>query len=199
MEPIQQINRQLDNARHIRWASYCFVGLFIISGLIFGYNRFFGSVPEELESHVAAELPKAKNIKKQAIAGPKQLEVYDRSDLLKKVPVPAEIAADKANQFTATAEVPKMPYGGQAVSYVNYTTHKSGIAVQAYKRPLLVFGGKTQIGLAAGVSTRGNVAGIYAGQDVLRVGPVNLGVAAGVGVVGNDGLGAAMVRVHGEF
>lgn len=198
MDPIQQINRQIDNARHTRWAAWCFVGLFVASGLIFAYNRFWPQ-PEELESHVAAELPKAANIKKKTITGPKQLEVYDRQDLLEKVPVPAEISQNEANQFTATAEIPAMPYGGQAVTYVNYTTYKTGTSLSANKRPLFGIGGKTKIGAVAGVSTRGNMAIGYIGQDVVRIGPINIGVAGGGGTLGNDGVLGGGIHLSGEF
>jgi len=199
MEPIQQINNQFDVAKHTRWIVYTFIGLFIVAGVIFLYNRFWPkAVIEELSSHVAAELPKAANIKKHTITAPKTIEVYDRSDLLKKVPVAAEVAQNQSNQFTATAVIPPMRYGGQAVSFTNMSG-KSGMAVQANKRPLFGFGGKTGIGVVAGVSTKGNIAAIYTSQDIIRIGPVNLGVAAGGGTIGSDAVGAGVIHIHSEF
>jgi hypothetical protein len=202
MEPIpQQINRSIDGLKYQRWAKWGFVGLFIVSGLIFVYDHFAGggNMINEIESHVAAELPKAATVKKSFTVGPKQLEVYDRSDLLKKVPVPAGIAQNHQNQFTSAVDVPKMPYGGQAVSFTNISSGKSGIAVQANKRPLLGIGGKTKIGAIGGISNQGNIAIGYVSQDVVRVGPVNVGATPIVGAIGNKALFAVGAHVHGEF
>jgi len=188
-----QINQQIEIAQKQLWWKYViYVGIFFAVCAIgfFLWERF---KPVELASHepvIAQEAKKAVNIKKTTVKAPATLEVYDRSDLLRKVPVPAEIASNPANQFVATGEIPKMPHGGQAVAYLNYTTGKVGISLQANPRPKIGFGGSTNFIAAGGMSTRGNflVGGIE--QPVIRIGPITTGAFGVAGMLGDGGIAA---------
>lgn len=195
MEPIpSQINQQIELIQRKPWWIYViYVGIafLVVAVGFFIWNRF--KPAEELQSHeplVAQEAKKAVNVKKTSVKAPETIEVYDRSDLLNKVPVPAEVSQNQANQFTATAEIGKMEYGGKAVSFLNITTGKSGIVLQANPRPKFGFGGSTNFLAASGVSTRGNflVGGIE--QPVIRVGPITTGAFGVAGMLGDGGIAA---------
>jgi hypothetical protein len=198
-EAPQQINIALDEAKSKAWIVYCFIGLFVVAGLMFVYNRFWTKAPINTNPVVAPESANVANVPKEAITGPKQLVIYKRELFLKKQPVPAEIANNPNNQFTASATIVPMPNSGTAVAFTNMSSGVTQIVTQANKRPLFGFGGKTSVGVVAGVTTRGNSAAAYVSQDVARVSAVNVGVAVVGGTLGNDAVAGAFLHVHGEF
>ena len=181
-----------------RWTIYALLVLGMCAAGIFVYNRFKPK-PPPAAPQVLPEAPKAESVTKTMVPAPKRLEVYDKSDLLKKIPASPALANDSKIQFTSSAAVPVSLYGGTALSFTNMSTGKSGIDYTPKARPWFGFGGKTSIGALGGVSTKGNVAIGYVGQDVVRLWSVNIGVAGGGGVIGADGLLGGVIHVHGDF
>jgi len=199
---LQQVKTKIAAVKDLpwgRWLVYALIGLGVVAGLVFVFNRFWPEKPIVSIPTVLPEAKEAVKIEKIYIPGPVRIVVYDRDALTGKVPIPPEVAKDKNNQFTSTAEIPKAPWGGTAVGFTNMTTGKSAISFTPKERPLFGFGGKTSVGTLGGISTKGNVAIGYVGQDILRVGPVNLGVAGGGGMIGVDALLGGVIHLHGEF
>jgi hypothetical protein len=199
MEPISQINLQIEQAKKQPWFIYIVYALAVFFGfafIFFMYERFKPNEPINDKPIVLAEATAIVGVKKTTVAGPKQLEVYSREDLLKKTLIPPVIASNKANEFITTAQLPTMPYGGQSVVFVNYTTGKSGVIVQATPRPKVEFSGQTNLIAAAGASTRGNfiIGGIE--QPVVRLGPIQTGVFGVAGMLGAGGIAAAGIAVR---
>lgn len=167
--------------------------------LIFLSNRFFPKPPIVSIPAVLPEAPQAAKVEKIYIPGPIRWRVYKKEELIEKVPLSETVKSNPQVQVVATAAVPPSPYGGTAAAFGNVSTGVFGIDYTPKERPLFGLGGKTGIGILGGVSTKGNVAMGYLGQDVLRIGPVNLGVAGGGGVIGTDGILGAVINIHGEF
>jgi len=182
-----------------RWLVYALIVLGIVAGLIFAYNRFFPQSQIVAVPVIAPEAKKAEDVPKITIQGPKKIVVYDKAKLGKKIPLPPEVASNQHEQPTATAELPKLPYGGTSTAFINMSTGKSTISVTPKERPLFGFGGKTTLGLLGGIANKGNVAILYASQPVFRVGPVNVGVAAGAGIIGTDSITGAVINISGQF
>ncbi|NTW88709.1 MAG: hypothetical protein HGB26_06205 [Desulfobulbaceae bacterium] len=195
---LPDLSSKIAYVRALPWKQ-ALIGLGAVAGGIFLYNRFYPDKPISSTPQVAQQAPQVENVPQAVIAGPKKLVVYKRDKIVQKVDLPPVVRDNPQNQFTAAVQVPVSPYGGTATSFTNMSTGKSDIVISSKPRPLFGVGGKTSIGLFGGMSTKGNVALGYADQQILRVGPVNLGVAAGGGVVGVDGLLGAVVRISGEF
>ena len=182
-----------------RYALYTLLGLFVLGALIFSYNRFFPKPPITETPQILPSAPQAAKVEYVYIKGPVRWRVYKKDDLAGKIPLSPAVSANPQIQITATAAIPPSPYGGTAAAFGNISTGVFGIDYTQKKRPLLGFGGKTEIGALGGVSTRGDVAVIYAGQPIIRIGPVDIGVAAGGGVIGGNGLVGGVVKISGNF
>jgi len=182
-----------------QWLVYGGIILIGIASCFFLYNRFWPSKPIVAIPSVMPEASKAENVPKIVIAGPKKLQVYKKDELGKKIPLPPEVANNPQMQPTATAQLTPMPFGGTATSFTNISTGQSVISTTPKERPLFGFGGKTSVGLLGGISTKGSVGIGYVGQQILRVGPVELGVAAGLGIIGTDSLMGAVIHLKSEF
>lgn len=201
-EPIQALQSKWVTAKSLPWGKYfiyTLIGMGVIAVQIFIFNRFFPAKPVVSIPTVMPEATAAAKVERIYIPGPERIYVYRQDQLPGKVPIPEEVKANKQNQFTSTAEIPKSPYGGTAVGFINMSTGKSAISYTAKERPLLGFGGKTQIGAVGGISNKGYASLLYLGQDIVRVGPVNVGVVGGVGTMGAEPMIGAGINVHGEF
>ena len=182
-----------------RYAVYALLFLFAVASLIFAYNRFWPESKIEPVPIILPENPQAVKVEKVYIKGPVRWRVYKKDDLAGKIPLSPAVSANPQIQITATAAIPPSTYGGTAAAFGNISTGVFGIDYTPAKRPVFGFGGKTTLGVLGGMSTKGNVAVIYAGQPVARIGAVNIGVAAGGGVIGTDGVLGAVVNLSGNF
>lgn len=171
----------------------------VLAGLAFAYNRFWPKPAIVATPQVAPEARKAEDIPKEVVAGPAKLVVYNRKKIVNKIPLPPEVANNPQNQFVSTAQIMPSPYGGATTTFVNMSTGQAGTVYTPKERPLFGFGGKTGIGLLGGISNRGDVALGYISQEVLRIGPANLGVAGGGGKIGTESTFGAVIHIHGQF
>ena len=197
-----QLQSKWVKVKQLPWGQWLIILLLVLAILAMGislYNHFWPTKPITSVPVVAQEASKAEGVPKIEVQGPKHLQVYKKEELGKKIPMVPEVANNPQLQPTATAQLVPMPYGGTATSFTNMTSGHSLISVTPKSRPLFGFGGKTGIGALGGSTTRGSVAIGYVSQDVVRVGPVNIGIAAGLGVIGSDSLMGAAVHIHGEF
>ncbi len=182
------------------------IGVLFVSILVivaFGpdlWFRFNPQRPVSVQPVVAKEASVVAGVPKITVQGPKRLEVYERDQIVKKMRPPAEVASNQSNQFTSSAEIEPMPYGGTAVSFTNTTSGKSGIVLTAKPRPFFEFKNVREIGLYGGVSPKGSAGMVDSRWTFARTGFVNWDVKA-VGIVapGYDPIGLALVGAHGEF
>lgn len=197
-----ELKQRIDYIKALPWkryTSYLFIGLMALAGFIFGYNRLFPDKPIDSTPSIMPEAPQAVKVEKIYIQGPIRWRVYEKEKLSEKIPLSPEVKNNAKIQITDTAKIPDSPYGGTAVAFGNMSSGISGIEYTKNKRTLLGFGGKTEIGAMGGISTRGDVAVIYAGQPIIRIGVVEVGVAAGGGVIGGNGILGGVVKISGNF
>jgi hypothetical protein len=148
---------------------------------------------------VTQEAPKAVEIPKVAIPAPKTLTVYERKKFVAAIPLPPEVKANPANEFTATAVIKPSPYGGTAVAFTNMTTGVTGITYQAKPAPFFELKSLLEISGDYGYSTRGQVIQGSMRYTPLRIGPANLHIRGEVGTNGGVFEGKALAGIHGEF
>lgn len=171
-----------------RTVMYAGLGILALAGLGFAYKTFFYHAP------VTGVYSSAKPADGMANAPthttpPVKLKAYDKPTALKKMDIPPEVLSDPKRELVATGKV-KPSEGGYTIGAVTNTdTGVTEIITKEEPRPLFGWFGKTEVGALAGVTTKGDAAIIYAKQDLVRVGPVNLGAVGGVGTIGGS-LGA---------
>lgn len=193
---------EIGAVKALPWKSYIVYALIVLgclAAIAFAVQRFWPDKPIVAVPTVMPEAKKAVDVPKITVPGPKKIVIYDKEKLGKKIPLPPEIAKDPHVQPTATAQIPKLPYGGTGTSFINMSSGVSVISVTPAKRPIFEFGGKTGLGALGGVSTKGNVAVGYVSQPIVRVGAVTIGVAGGGGIIGVDGILGAVVHLSGSF
>jgi len=171
-----------------RWLTYALIALCSIVGLIFAYNRFFPQKVITATPQVAPQAKQVEDVPQIAIPGPKKLIVYKRDQIIKKIPLPAEVQNNANNQFTAAVQVPVSPYGGTATAFTNISTGKTDIVVSSKERPFFGFGGETNFVALAGVSTKGDFLLGGIDQPIIRTGPITIGAFGGGGILGGGGL-----------
>jgi len=110
----------------------------------------------------------------------KPLIVIDKPTARKKMKLPTAIVDNPSVVITSTASAPASEGGHEIATVLDTTTGITETVIKENPRPWFGFGGKTEIGLRAGLSTRGEQAALYVRQDILRVGKVYL---AGYGEV----------------
>jgi hypothetical protein len=154
----------------VKWVAYGVFVVAILGGLIFAYKMFWGAPAIKSIPLIAKEAPQAAKVQKIFIPGPVRYQVYNKAELVKKIPVPAEIAQDKNIQFNSTAAIQPSPYGGTAVGFTNMTSGKSGIVYTPKARPWYGFGGVSEIGAGLDMSTKTGTTGVIeARQDIIRL------------------------------
>lgn len=171
--------------RNLMYAGLVVLGL---AALLFTYKLFFHKAPV---TGVYTSAPAASGMSDAPThsTAPVKLQAYDKITAAKKMRIPEIILSDPKVELVGTAKL-KPSEGGYTIgAVVNTETGKAEIITKEEPRPLFGFGGKTEVGALAGVSTGGDTAILYARQDVLRIGPVNLGAIGGAGTVGGK-LGA---------
>lgn len=170
-----------------RTAMYIGLAILSLAGAGFVYKTFFyhpavtGIYGAALPAHGMAAAPTH-----SVTTAP--LQVYDKKKVAKEMKLPPEVMADP-REITATAIFAPSEGGYTVAAVTDTVTGITEIVQRTEERPLFGFGGKTEIGALAGMTTKGEAAIIYARQDVLRIGPVNLGGIVGGGMIGGE-LGA---------
>jgi hypothetical protein len=189
-----QINLPLLPEKGKRTLMYIGLGLLALAGLLVLYKTFIYKAP------VTGVFTAAKPADGMAGAPthttpPVALQAYDKETAVKKMKIPEIILSDPKLELVGTGKV-KPSEGGYTIGAVtNIETGKTEIITKEEARPLFGFGGKTEVGALAGMSTKGDTALIYVKQDVLRVGSVNLGAVGGAGTVGGELAAGAFVNV----
>lgn len=119
------------------------------------------------------------------------LKVYPKKEAVKKLKLPAEIADNPAKEITATAALKPTPGGYTVAAVTDTTTGVTELVAKEKPRSLFGFGGTSEVGAMAGITTKGDAGIIFVRQDLLRVGVVNFFAVGGAAVVGgNVGAGA---------
>lgn len=167
---LQQIKQRVEAIPWEKIATVLFLAVCVAACIIVAYKIIRPAQNPSTAPEIAPEALKAADVPKSMVNGPKRLEVYDKRQLDKKVPLPVEVRDNSNIQATTTADIKPSPYGGTAVAYTNISTGKSGISYQAKPRPWYELGGQTAIGAGIGISTYGGQAGaVRIRQDVLRL------------------------------
>lgn len=190
-----QINLPLLPEKGNRGIMYAGLVILILAGLGFAYKLFFYSKPATGIYSTAKPADGMANAPTHTTP-PVPLQAYDKNNAIKKMNIPEIILKDPKLELVGTGRV-KPSEGGYTIGAVtNIETGKTEIITKEEPRPLFGFGGKTSIGALGGVSTMGDTALIYASQDVLRVGSMQLGAVAGGGTVGGKLAAGALVNVR---
>jgi len=162
---------------------YVLTGVLAIAGLLFVYNLFFHHAPT---TGIYSTPPPAKGmpLKPSITVAVKAIQVYDKKHAVKAMHLPPEVADDPTKEIVATGLL-KPSEGGYTVAAVTDTgTGVTELVTREEPRPLFAFGGRSEVGTLAGMTTGGQAVLAYARQDILRVGPIHLGAAVGSGMIG---------------
>lgn len=178
---------------------YLFAALFAASGCFFLYNRFWPKPAPSATYQTAQPASGMADPPTESVKVTVPIKAYDKQKAAKKMSLPVEVTEDPKSALLQTARVKPSEGGYTAAAVLDTTTGGTKLLVKEEPRPLFAVGGKTGIGAIAGVTTKGNAAGIYANQDILRVGPVSVGVAGGAGTLGNDFVAGGFIHIHGQF
>lgn len=196
---LQQIKQRLSNIPWRKIGIRLFVAVCVAGAFIFAYKLMHPAPKPVTGPQIAQEAPKAADVPKVVMAGPKTITVYVKERLAEKIPLPPEVRDNPQIQPTATAAIVPSPYGGTAVSFINRSTGVSGISYQPKPRPWFKFGGQTAIGAGAGLSSYGGQVGaVRIRQDVLRLWSVNL-TAEGEANMKATGQAEGRAMVWGEY
>jgi hypothetical protein len=185
-----QINLPIIPEKGKRTLLYIGLGILALAGLGFAYKLFVYKKPVT-GIYTAAKPADGMADAPTHTTPPVTLQAYDKETAVKKMNIPEIILSDPKLELVGTGRV-KPSEGGYTIGAVTHTdTGKTEIITKEEPRPLFGWMGKSEIGALAGVSTGGDTAIIYAKQDVLRIGSVNLAAVGGVGTVGGK-LGAGV-------
>lgn len=189
--PLLQSNQSVSNAR--RWLGYAVLTVLVIGGLVMAYKSFFWQ-PKQTGVYSAAAPAKGMASAPTHTTAPVKLRAYDKATVTRKMDLPAgQIAEPK--EVTATATLPPSEGGYTAAAITDTQTGETVIVTKEEPAPLFGFGGKTEVGALAGITTKGEAAGVYVRQDVLRIGRVNVGVAGAAGMSGGSLAAGAFATV----
>lgn len=106
---------------------------------------------------------------------PVPLQAYDKAKAIKVMGIPEIMLSDPKLELVATSKTSKdrQGYITTSAAITDTTTGKTTI-IEKKERSLFSFGGATELGLRAGIGTAGQTGGVYARQDLARVGNVYL-------------------------
>lgn len=173
---------------------YTGLGILIVAGLLLVYKTFFYKPPVTGVYSTAKPADGMKDAPTHTTP-PVKLQAYDKGKATKLMGIPEIILSDPKLELIGTGKV-KPSEGGYTIGAVTNTdTGKTEIITKEEPRPLFGFGGKTEVGALAGITTKGDTALIYVKQDVLRIGSVNLGAVGGAGTVGGNLAAGALIDV----
>jgi hypothetical protein len=183
-----QINLPLIPEKGKRTLLYIGLGILVLAGMGFAYKLFIYKKPAT-GNYTAAKPADGMANAPTHTTPPVKLQAYDKETAGKKMQIPEIILKDPKLELVGTGRVKPSPGGYTIGAVTNIETGKTEIITKEEPRPLFGWMGKSEIGALAGVSTGGDTAIIYAKQDILRIGSVNLAAVGGVGTVGGK-LGA---------
>lgn len=139
---------------------------------IWGKKIIWGTQPINTAPQVTQEAPQAAKIDKVRIKT-EYIYIYPKEELVRKIPQAPELVNNPRVQFTATAEIPRSPYGGVATAYTNISTGKAGIGYTAKSHPFIEWGGSGGIGIKGGVGAgtggTGYTGGLFVRQKLITV------------------------------
>ena len=194
----QQINQQIETTKRWKYIKWAVAVVCILAASVFLYNRFW-PVPTPSIGYSNAAPVAGLAVPTETLTVIKPLRVYDKQKAVKKMELPAEIAADPKSALLATARMKPSEGGYTTAAVLDTETNITKLIVREEKAPLLGFGGKTHIGGVVGISNRGNMAIGYVSQNIVRIGPVNIGVAGAGGVIGTDAVIGAGLHINMSF
>jgi hypothetical protein len=148
----------------------------------------------------AAPIPAAAKVSTTSLPV-KNIIVYDKKAISKKLKLPDEIANDDKKQITATAQTPATDTTGKTDIVAVFDTEKNTTEIQTKQEPVSFFAFKNEkaIGIRYGFSATSKInyeADIYGRWDFLRTGAVHWGI---YGEVNSLGEGKAMVSAEYRF
>jgi hypothetical protein len=111
----------------------------------------------------------AKAVKNEPVVTekPKQLIVYrDTVRIVEKMGLPPAAPQERVQQ---AVEVPRLKYGGTAVTFTNLSTGQSRSVIKASESPWFAFRNDLALGVGAGVSTGGNTSAVRLRYDVAQI------------------------------
>ena len=119
------------------------------------------------------------SVPKEVVNVPK-LKVYRKSNIAKKVILPADVVTDPNKQVTAVVDVPPSPAGAEVTAVVDVVTGDTVLLAREKELPLLAFETMKRIGVGYGVGTAGTEAKVFIEYTFARVGNFYLSVYAEV-------------------
>jgi hypothetical protein len=124
----------------------------------------------------AKPIPKAAKVKRVKVPGPKEVVTLDKPTLLQKIDLPQSFKDNPDLQAIATASI--APYRGttSAIALLNTQTGVGEIIAKREPLPLFGFVNDKEVGIRAGVNTKGNPeVTAYGKWDFVRVGNAHIG------------------------
>lgn len=146
----------------------------VVLAAVVGYYREKPQLPT-IKPVVMTPASAVKNVPVEAVAV-KNLKIYKKSALQKKVQLPEEVLADDNQQVTAVVDVPPTEGGAEVSSVTDVVTGETRIYAREKPLPFLDFENEKRIGVGYGVGTQGATAKIFASWSFLRVGHTHLSV-----------------------
>jgi hypothetical protein len=125
------------------------------------------------------EIKEVIKIKRVEVPGPERIVTLEKEVIVTKLGLPEWLRTNADEQAIATAAIE--PYKGKtnAVAILNVKTGVGQIIAKQEPIPLFGFVNDREIGIRAGVNTKGEpVTSIYGSWDFARIGAVHVGVFA---------------------
>lgn len=168
---LQRLRQWCDDKQRV--IALVILALLAIAGAGFAYKLFFHRAPATGIYSAAAPASGMSGAPTHTTV-PVPLKAYDKKQAGKLMAIPDVVLADPKLEITGTARLKPSPGGYTAAAVTNTTTGETTIITKEEKRPFFGFLGQTEIGARGGISTGGQQGAIYARQDLLRLGSVNL-------------------------
>lgn len=115
------------------------------------------------------QAPPAKAVKNEPVVAekPKRLIVYrDTVRIVEKMGLPPAASQERVQQ---AVEVPRLKYGGTAVTFTNLSTGQSRSVIKASESPWFAFRNDLSAGIGYGVSTNGTTVTTRLRYDVAQI------------------------------
>jgi len=156
------------------------IGLAIIVALIWSYKLFWPKPAPQQGYQAAAPAAGMATAATHEVYIKPPIKAIDKKQAARKMDLPSTIVDNPSIEVISTATIKPSKGGSTTATTINTQTGAVETIVKENPRPLFGFGGKTEIGIRAGISTRGQQGALYVRQDVLRIGGIHL---AGYGEV----------------
>jgi hypothetical protein len=169
-----QINLPILPDKGKRLALYIGLGVLALCSALFAYKTFFYHAPVTGVYQAAKPADGMASAPTHAVQSA-PLQAYDKKAAIAKMGIPDIQLSDPKLELVATSRTSKdrQGYITTSAAIANTETGKVEI-IEKKERSLFNFGGQSEVGVRAGIGTGGQQAAIYARQDLLRVGAVNL-------------------------